>query len=502
MTASVLGKRNPGTAGDTLGFAEHYGWVAMAGPPYAAFDVDVSGGRLHVARWGSGHAVAVAAHGITATHRSFRGLAEQLGGEVTLLAPDLRGRGRSNGIAGPFSMAAHADDLVDVLDHAGVEQATVVGHSMGAFVAVVTAHRHPGRVSRLVLIDGGLPLDLGSMAGQPIDSIVAAIIGPALERLRLTFPSVDAYLDYWRRHPAFATDWNAWIEDVCTYDLEGDVAGDPPELRSGSAKRQCWPTPRPSSSRTTSPAASKNSATQLFSCAPRPGSWASHQACTPTAGSPRGRGGCRRSVTCWYPTSTTTRSCSASVAPQPSPQSCETSSACEHDGVVIAIATAGRPDRDGLAALPSGRAAVQAGAMSKTIVGSLPISTLASDSVLRVDVTADLWSVASALAAADVGILVVGQGDVVEGVVSERDVVRALAAHRGAGDTTAGDIANRDLVWCDVHADVADVAEEMMEHYVRHVLVERRGRLVGIVSARDLLGAYASGDASADDDEE
>ena len=140
--------------------------------------------------------------------------------------------------------------------------------------------------------------------------------------------------------------------------------------------------------------------------------------------------------------------------------------------------------------------------MSKTIVGSLPISTLASDSVLRVDATADLWSVAAALAAADVGVLVVGQGDVVEGVVSERDVVRALAAHRGADDTTAGDIANRDLVWCDVHADVADVAEEMMEHYVRHVLVERRGRLVGIVSARDLLGAYASGDASADDDEE
>jgi pimeloyl-ACP methyl ester carboxylesterase len=205
----------------------------MAGPSYAAFDVDVSGGRLHVARWGSGDAVAVAAHGITATHRSFRGLAEQLGAEVTLLAPDLRGRGRSNGITGPFSMATHTDDLVAVLDHAGVERATVVGHSMGAFVAVVTAHRHPGRVSRLVLVDGGLPLDLGALAGQPIDSIVAAIIGPALERLRLTFPSVDAYLDYWRKHPALATDWNAWIEDAYTYDLEGDVAGDPPELRSG-----------------------------------------------------------------------------------------------------------------------------------------------------------------------------------------------------------------------------------------------------------------------------
>jgi CBS domain-containing protein len=34
----------------------------------------------------------------------------------------------------------------------------------------------------------------------------------------------------------------------------------------------------------------------------------------------------------------------------------------------------------------------------------------------------------------------------------------------------------------------------MMEQYVRHVLVEDKGRLVGIVSARDLLGAYASED--------
>ena len=114
---------------------------------------------------------------------------------------------------------------------------------------------------------------------------------------------------------------------------------------------------------------------------------------------------------------------------------------------------------------------------------------------------ADLWSVASALAAADVGILVVGDGDDVLGVVSERDVVRALAAHRGAGETTAADIAHRDLVWCDINADVADVAEEMMERYVRHVLVEDDGHLVGIVSARDLLGAYASGEFADPDDE-
>ena len=74
-----------------------------------------------------------------------------------------------------------------------------------------------------------MPLDLGVLAGRPIDTIVESIIGPALARLRLTFESVDAYLEYWRQHPAFVADWNLWIDDVFAYDLEGH----PPSLRSG-----------------------------------------------------------------------------------------------------------------------------------------------------------------------------------------------------------------------------------------------------------------------------
>ena len=130
--------------------------------------------------------------------------------------------------------------------------------------------------------------------------------------------------------------------------------------------------------------------------------------------------------------------------------------------------------------------------MSKTFLGQLPVSTLASDQVVRVDPDADLWTVAATLSAADVGVVVIGEGDDVRGVVSERDVVRALAAHHGAGETTAAAIANTDIVWCDAEADIADVASEMMERYVRHVLVEADGRLIGIVSARDLLGAFAA----------
>jgi lipase len=95
----------------------------MSSPPrYDPVAVEVEGGTLHVGCWGTGRPVVAAAHDITATHRSFRALAEQLGEAVSLLAPDLRGRGRSSRLVGPFSLAAHADDLVAVLDHVGVHR--------------------------------------------------------------------------------------------------------------------------------------------------------------------------------------------------------------------------------------------------------------------------------------------------------------------------------------------------------------------------------------------
>jgi CBS domain-containing protein len=57
--------------------------------------------------------------------------------------------------------------------------------------------------------------------------------------------------------------------------------------------------------------------------------------------------------------------------------------------------------------------------------------------------------------------------------------------------TRAQELASSTIVWCDASATVREAAELMMEQYVRHVLLEEEGRLVGIVSARDLLGAYA-----------
>jgi CBS domain-containing protein len=132
--------------------------------------------------------------------------------------------------------------------------------------------------------------------------------------------------------------------------------------------------------------------------------------------------------------------------------------------------------------------------MSMTIatVGALPAITFAAHVVAaEVASGADLGAIAAGLVEADVGALAVGDGagEGISGVVSERDLVRALAERGDPATTTARDLAHTRLVWCDAQSTVAEVDEEMMAHYVRHVLVEDRGEVVGIVSNRDLLGA-------------
>lgn len=126
--------------------------------------------------------------------------------------------------------------------------------------------------------------------------------------------------------------------------------------------------------------------------------------------------------------------------------------------------------------------------------GSVPIAEVTEEEVVRVSPGARLSEVVEALVGANVGAVVVGDKAKVIGIVSERDVVHALGAGGDIHAMSAMDVAHTNLIWCDVTATVAEVAAEMMQQYVRHVLVEQDGHLVGIVSARDLLGVYAAAD--------
>jgi pimeloyl-ACP methyl ester carboxylesterase len=87
-----------------------------------------------------------------------------------VLAVDLPGHGKSVGPALPSveDMAAWA---IRVLDAAGIEQAALVGHSMGSLIALETAARHPDRVEKLALIGTAFPMKVSD-----------ALLGTARER--------------------------------------------------------------------------------------------------------------------------------------------------------------------------------------------------------------------------------------------------------------------------------------------------------------------------------
>ncbi len=193
----------------------------------------VTGGELRYAVWGRRGPVILASHGLTASHMQFQSVADQLGDEFQLVAPDHRGRGHSRDIRGPWGMSAHAEDILALLDDLQLAAADLmIGHSMGGFVAAVTAARAPQRIGGLLLIDGGLPSIDQMPEGLTTEQLVKAITGPAVARLDVTFSSVEDYLAFWRAHPAFASEWSPYVEQYARYDLIGTA----PELRARTRK--------------------------------------------------------------------------------------------------------------------------------------------------------------------------------------------------------------------------------------------------------------------------
>ncbi|WP_237767497.1 alpha/beta fold hydrolase [Serinicoccus sp. CUA-874] len=206
----------------------------VLGERYRSVEVPVDGGDLHVGVWepeageDADAPTLVLVHGITASHVSFAALAQALPG-VRLVAPDLRGRGRSRDLPAPYGMPRHADDVAAALAHLGVREAVAVGHSMGAFVSLVLADRHPDLVRSLLLVDGGMPL-LPPPGVAPED-MAAAVLGPAADRLQMTFSSREAYHEFWREHPALGPGWDEFTTAYVDYDLVGEEPALTPATR-------------------------------------------------------------------------------------------------------------------------------------------------------------------------------------------------------------------------------------------------------------------------------
>lgn len=111
------------------------------------------------------------------------------------------------------------------------------------------------------------------------------------------------------------------------------------------------------------------------------------------------------------------------------------------------------------------------------------------DAVVTVVPTATVADVVATLAEHRVGALVVSEdGSSVDGIVSERDVVRALADH--GGDLLGHEVATimtREVVTCELQTTVDELSSRMTERRIRHMPVVVDGALAGIVSIGDVV---------------
>ena len=191
----------------------------------------VPGGvELAICRAGESPDPVVCLHGITAQHRAFNAAARYLGPSRGLIGVDLRGRGDSDKPESGYGLETHASDVVRVLDHLGLDQAVLAGHSMGAFVALKTALASPDRVRALVLLDGGWPrvetrpeemTDEEKGEAKALEEGLAR----AFRRLDMVFEGPEAYLDFWfPDRDLTMDDLPPDLADYYLYDL-GEVDG-------------------------------------------------------------------------------------------------------------------------------------------------------------------------------------------------------------------------------------------------------------------------------------
>lgn len=103
---------------------------------------------------GAGSPAVLFIHGYSCTAHDWRLQTGALSADLTCIALDLRGHGRSSPVTGAITMGTFASDALALMDALEIEAAVLVGHSMGTRIALEAALQAPERVAGLVLVDG------------------------------------------------------------------------------------------------------------------------------------------------------------------------------------------------------------------------------------------------------------------------------------------------------------------------------------------------------------
>jgi CBS domain-containing protein len=127
------------------------------------------------------------------------------------------------------------------------------------------------------------------------------------------------------------------------------------------------------------------------------------------------------------------------------------------------------------------------------LVSTAPVTAVMHRSTVSVRPDTTLRQVAETLAREEVGAVVVKGSEGLVGIVSERDLVRALAEGFDPDGERAADVMTYDVISVESIESIDAVARIMLDGGIRHLPVVDAGGPVGIVSIRDLLAAFVNG---------
>lgn len=168
-------------------------------------------------------------HGLSANANEFGGLIhEGIARDHRVIAPDLRGRGRSAKPAGGYSMGEHASDVIALLDHLGLDNVVMGGHSFGALLSIYLAAHYPHRITRVIVLDAAIFFHPDT----------EKLLAPSLARLARVLPSTEAYIDEMKAAAHVAGVWDDAIEGYYRAELQENPDGTAQSLTSASAVEQ------------------------------------------------------------------------------------------------------------------------------------------------------------------------------------------------------------------------------------------------------------------------
>ena len=91
------------------------------------------------------------------------------------------------------------------------------------------------------------------------------------------------------------------------------------------------------------------------------------------------------------------------------------------------------------------------------------------------------------------GSLLVMDGEELVGIITERDVMKAVAQGRDVDTTPVSDVMTKDVLTIDPDTSAHEAARHMASRWIRHLpVLDDAGKVVGVVSQRDLVGVFAA----------